>query len=473
MARSRLRENYNRKYINGPDDFPVTPSGGIIDLTSITEPTSFSVNSDLILTDQIKMNSTVIFEEGLGRIVYVGGGTLFVYDDIDDSNFVLRDITIVDGIGGTATLLDIDSVTPGSGIVIIQTVGIVGFLNVGTVNNTIITIDTASVIQCGYGFIISNAPFFTIGNYLWSLGLNLSGSSVITLEGDMGNGSINNCTATLNTNEFFFDIDSTSTIASGTVYGCTANLALGGQVFASGSKDQTDIYWKYQANSNIPPSQTTYETGFSSNTSETDIPAVDVPVRVNATFVEKSSERFQVYSNGEIKYIGLEEIKLPVFADATQRVVTGVNVELSLQIGHILADTYEVTFDNTTNKVLRTAHGQSNDDRMRLATSDALPTGLRDDIPYYVINANANDFQLSLTIGGTAITFTNNGTGTHYYQLGDVEGTEIPSVASSVNVGNFGAKTTLTLNTNDIIWCCVSNKDTTSNIVAENLLSVA
>jgi len=61
-----------------------------------------------------------------------------------------------------------------------------------------------------------------------------------------------------------------------------------------------------------------------------------------------------------------------------------------------------------------TAHGLANDAVITLSNSGgALPAGLLAATRYYVINSNANDFQVSLTHGGAAETFTDDGTGTH------------------------------------------------------------
>lgn len=59
------------------------------------------------------------------------------------------------------------------------------------------------------------------------------------------------------------------------------------------------------------------------------------------------------------------------------------------------------------------AHGRSNGDRIRMTTGGALPTGLTANTDYYVVNAAANTFQLSLTNGGAAIDTTGTQSGSH------------------------------------------------------------
>lgn len=75
--------------------------------------------------------------------------------------------------------------------------------------------------------------------------------------------------------------------------------------------------------------------------------------------------------------------------------------------------TATVTFTNSTNLVNATSHGFSNDDGVCFTTTGALPAELKIWTQvYYVINANANDFQVSLTKGGSAVTFTDDGSAT-------------------------------------------------------------
>ena len=68
----------------------------------------------------------------------------------------------------------------------------------------------------------------------------------------------------------------------------------------------------------------------------------------------------------------------------------------------------------TDDKLDITSHGFSNDDRIMVTSSSQdLPAGLDSATVYYVINATANDFELSLTSSGSAVDITDNGTGTH------------------------------------------------------------
>jgi surface protein len=70
-----------------------------------------------------------------------------------------------------------------------------------------------------------------------------------------------------------------------------------------------------------------------------------------------------------------------------------------------------VTFTASTDTVNRTAHGYSNGMIVRFYNI-VTTTGLDQGQKYYVINATANTFQVSLTEGGSAVTLTNDGSAT-------------------------------------------------------------
>ena len=75
-----------------------------------------------------------------------------------------------------------------------------------------------------------------------------------------------------------------------------------------------------------------------------------------------------------------------------------------------LTDT-PVTFTASTSTVNRTAHGYSNGMLISFA-SIVTTTGLVVGQQYYVVGATANTFQVSATSGGSALTLTNDGSGT-------------------------------------------------------------
>lgn len=94
----------------------------------------------------------------------------------------------------------------------------------------------------------------------------------------------------------------------------------------------------------------------------------------------------------------------------TASFVTGMQVT-----GTGISDAVSVTFSASADTVTRTNHGLPNGKRVSF-TAITTTTGISIFTPYYVVNATADTFQLSLTEGGAPINLVNNGTGTMIYQ---------------------------------------------------------
>lgn len=89
------------------------------------------------------------------------------------------------------------------------------------------------------------------------------------------------------------------------------------------------------------------------------------------------------------------------------------NTDLKAFISRDSGQTFTTDFASD-DKLDITSHGFSNTDRIMVTSSSQdLPAGLDSATVYYVINAGTNDFELSLTSGGSAVELTDNGTGTH------------------------------------------------------------
>jgi hypothetical protein len=73
-----------------------------------------------------------------------------------------------------------------------------------------------------------------------------------------------------------------------------------------------------------------------------------------------------------------------------------------------------VTADVTTEALTLVAHGLSNGAQVRFSSTDVLPAPLVENLYYYVVNATADTFKLSLTSGGVAINLIDIGSGTHH-----------------------------------------------------------
>lgn len=69
--------------------------------------------------------------------------------------------------------------------------------------------------------------------------------------------------------------------------------------------------------------------------------------------------------------------------------------------------------DPSTDTFSAPGHGMSNGKRVRVVSSEHLPTGLASGDFYFVVGATTNTFQLAATSGGSAVDVTSPGAGTH------------------------------------------------------------
>jgi hypothetical protein len=99
------------------------------------------------------------------------------------------------------------------------------------------------------------------------------------------------------------------------------------------------------------------------------------------------------------------------------RVNSGVTDAEYQFVAELSASNYDEVGDiesvnTSTEHITITAHGLSNDDRVHFTTTGALPTGLSINVAYFVVNKTTNTFQVSLTLGGSAVDLTGAGSGT-------------------------------------------------------------
>jgi hypothetical protein len=80
-------------------------------------------------------------------------------------------------------------------------------------------------------------------------------------------------------------------------------------------------------------------------------------------------------------------------------------------LGQDTPTTYSVTFQDTGDTVTLNSHGLANGTPVSF-TVITTTTGISVNTTYYVISSATNTFQLSLTLGGSAVALTTNGSGT-------------------------------------------------------------
>lgn len=107
-------------------------------------------------------------------------------------------------------------------------------------------------------------------------------------------------------------------------------------------------------------------------------------------------------------------------ATAQVRMVNVLNGSVKINALGTPASSVAFTVNPTTNVVTANGHGLADGRDVTLKSSGTLPAGLSTLTRYYVINATTNMLQLALVENGSAVDFTDNGSGTHSLLPGKV-----------------------------------------------------
>ena len=125
----------------------------------------------------------------------------------------------------------------------------------------------------------------------------------------------------------------------------------------------------------------------------------------------------------------------------------------TMRLAHNTTVTGDVTLNNSKDftvssssglLVSSASHNLSNDDQIYVQTSATLPTGLSANTNYYVISKTDDTFKLSTTRGGSAIAYTNAGSGTHtWYKNVNLILAKVADDGNPVTLTNDGGTRTL------------------------------
>jgi len=134
-------------------------------------------------------------------------------------------------------------------------------------------------------------------------------------------------------------------------------------------------------------------------------------------------EEFTTISTNRITFIGLQPTNFKLNGNISIEPLSGVNKNITIQYVCLHSSITDITFDNTTNIVIKTNHGFVDTDIISFYnTSGTVPSELDDKTIYYIINSTTNNFQLSYTIAGSIITFIDDGTPSNQLYLCDLLG---------------------------------------------------
>jgi hypothetical protein len=434
------------RHVYRNEDLP-TAVAGKIELVNGLKYVLGGANKQLTLTDEliippqtlverinISTNSTVEIngEIDSGTIDYTGTGTAIRSRPAQFGNILIGKLIIS---ANSATIFDINATTP-PGILLAEKISILGTANsLGTINGIKMDIATILVgstitqglnINNGVGTAIQRLEISggaTAPTCLFCLGGTAHSAGVFIRDIIFNNNG---------TGVYAFLINSATAFTNINVSG--GEITDRSKAFDPAGKDKKDPGIIFHDVRGISNSTVFSEINIKQNAFVTSYPAINAwtEINIDPTKITSLKEERMLFSGVEDEYLGEEPQNMS--NDATATVSTGgVNKEYFVSFARRIYGTTSVTFDNATNTVQEAGNTRANGDSLRLNTDGTLPAELSIKHLYFVINRTASTYQLSYTAGGAAVTFTDNGTGNHSYNLMylvDADDSEIISTGS-------------------------------------------
>lgn len=370
----RLNLLTNQIPVNSVSDFGAAV-GGVITFGAADNGKSFVLNKDIstsirfVIEDGILIQFTSV---ALKALTYTGTGTMMT-----SSDFGLLVYLLVGTSAPNGTLWSLS----GSGEIAASSAQFFNIGTGGTLSNAFNSFLFCPFTDVGQGFVFNNnsgGTAFSEGGFL--AGKNET-TTMLTFTGNaMGDITIFDTGISAGSNETMFDFDESLEVGN-TRINITSTIILKesvGAVFATDSLDQTYVGSTFVGNSGLANSTSVVKLSLVGNTATTTIATQSTNTIINSNVlytIDSLIERFLIQD--------------------------------------------VCTFDNTTNTVNTTFnHGMATNDRLfhNAYSGATLPAELDETTDYHVINANAQDFQLSLTSGGSAVTFDDDGSGTLHYR---------------------------------------------------------
>jgi hypothetical protein len=450
-----LLDPTNKVIVSTIDDFPA-PIAGKINLEAgknyeLNAPINSPYEFILPVGGNVQISSVAIFEHILS---YTGSQTMFTGTNIN--SLTLQNL-IISAPAGTA--FDLDG--PSTGLVYFNSFILNNTVAAGIIRNVQFFCHITQQLQIGSGYIFENLTEFAVGFTDYKFGANTS-TSFYTIRGSIGNIFFNNNFFQPQTNESVFDIEQTSTTISAVVVGNAFNFDLGGQPFAVGSKNQTDVYWTFRGNGNLADSTALGDMSVLGNVEETFIGTISVPVPVNATWSDQT-ERFVL--DTIIKY-------------DTQTTDFTVGLVLSGTVsgasGTIIADddqgtTGTLTLNNVTgqfslNELIIDPNGGSANIS---APSGTIPAPVSGRLRY--IGLETIQVRAAASTQLRPSTGTNIKLATYIAKNGiSIDKSEGTNLISSSDARSIFSQALVTVSTGDYIELFVENEDTTAGIYVED-----
>lgn len=328
------------------------------------------------------------------------------------------------------------------------------------------------------GLVLKNMDGFVDNFFMSTKPAGVAGTSYFFITSDQpATTEISNGIADVKSNESFIEIIGASFAADSSVRvsGIDLSNLTPGPFFDITGFDQTDPRVITIGNFDVKDSSVTGESFLEGNTAVTVSDAIDAWTIVNGnlTWTHESEERLDGDIDGDVTVTSKQPVSLTLSGNVKLRPASGGPDILSVKYAKIDAEDRVVTFDNTTNTILETATPRTDGDIITFFDSGGiLPIEIHPFKIFYVVSAGVNDFQIAYTSGGSAITFTSDGSGTNNYSLATLIGSRIEKEIAFTDAKDILPQAQVVAGTDDVIVLVVTNTDSaTDNIVVEEVYS--
>lgn len=395
-------------------------------------------------------------------LTFSGTGTLF---DGTNIGLVLLDIQIDSS--STGTLFGISG-AGAPALFIHRSGGIDGWDDIGTITNFGLVVQNSLIIQdFSSGLSLVSCTSYISEQCTW---FNSSDQSTdfLTFDTNIEDINILNVSYSPFANERVFNINSSASVSA--FINLVQKVSSSERYFNVAGLDKKSPGVICTQCANLEDSTTTAELNLIGNTTATDIPAVGAMVALESVpaWTSTGVERLTIDTNGRTTYLGIRPSSLKLDCNINLQPATA-SKSISIRTVVVAAEEFGVTFTNATNLINETATALSDGDLIDFRLSaGVLPDSIRPDIVYFVVNKLTNSFQVSYTQGGSAIEFTNDGSGTRTYRKAELHGSIPTNTISSGSSRDLIPQALVPVSLNSDSFLVVINNDDSVNITVNS-----
>ena len=448
----------NTYLIEQESDFPVQ------DATTITLSTGlYNSNATIVTSKRLVIPAGAnVFIRGTNAfyagIVYTGTGNFISDEDFSSISFIE---TFISCPASGSSVFNIVPSTTKTGSIFFVRSSLVDCDNIGTIKNIDnVSIDFSAFTDIGSGIVFDSVRLIAILN-TQSNSWKDQVTSHITVQGICEQFISNGFATKPESNETIFDFKSTLTIDTSSITASPVSLVNGGSVFASGSKDGSNVEFIVDGSKNIPPSQTKAEL-FITTPAATTFTAADTPLLCAGTWAD-SAERFTTTAAGRATYTGTENVTVEINWNPSS-IAGSINQDVTYYIskGNLTTDTITAVTDQGGGTVRITTgneHGISTLDERGNTQKVAIIGTTSYNGSYTITVIDSTNFDITATFVATE-------TGNWQEIIGRSSSTN--TIASTTKAGNTGVQTSVSIVTGDYIETFLENNSGTATITVND-----